>query len=114
MTAVAQKTADSCRSIGVALSPCTVPQAGKPTFEIADDEIEMGMGIHGEPGIWRGKLRTADEIATEMMERLLADMPLSGGDKVSVMVNSLGATPRKNSISSTTRSRKHLKPAAPP
>ena len=114
VTAVAQKTADSCRSIGVALSPCTVPQAGKPTFEIADDEIEMGMGIHGEPGIWRGKLRTADEIATEMMERLLADMPLSGGDKVSVMVNSLGATPRKNSISSTTRSRKHLKPAAPP
>ena len=93
VTAVAQKTADSCRSIGVALSPCTVPQAGKPTFEIADDEIEMGMGIHGEPGIWRGKLRTADEIATEMMERLLADMPLSGGDKVSVMVNSLGATP---------------------
>jgi dihydroxyacetone kinase-like protein len=70
-----------------------VPQAGKPTFEIADDEIEMGMGIHGEPGIWRGKLRTADEIATEMMERLLADMPLAGGDRVSIMVNSLGATP---------------------
>ena len=51
------------------------------------------MGIHGEPGIWRGKLRTADEIATEIMERLLADMPLAGGDHVSIMVNSLGATP---------------------
>ena len=93
VTAIAQKAADSCRSIGVALSSCTVPEAGKPTFEIADDEIEMGMGIHGEPGIWRGKLRTADEIASEMMERLLADMPLGSGDRVSVMVNSLGATP---------------------
>jgi dihydroxyacetone kinase-like protein len=93
VTKIAQKAADSCRSIGVALSSCTVPQAGKPTFEIADDEIEMGMGIHGEPGIWRGKLRTADEIASEMMERLLADMPLGSGDRVSVMVNSLGATP---------------------
>jgi dihydroxyacetone kinase-like protein len=93
VTKIAQKAADSCRSIGVALSSCTVPQAGKPTFEIADDEIEMGMGIHGEPGIWRGKLRTADEIATEMMERLLADMPLGSGDRISIMVNSLGATP---------------------
>lgn len=93
VTAVAQKAADACRSIGAALSPCTVPQAGKPTFEIADDEMEMGMGIHGEPGVWRGKLRTADDIAGEMMDRLLADMPLAGGDRVSVMVNSLGATP---------------------
>jgi dihydroxyacetone kinase-like protein len=93
VTAVAQKAADACRSIGAALSPCTVPQAGKPTFAIADDEMEMGMGIHGEPGVWRGKLRTADEIAGEMMDRLLADMPLAAGDRVSVMVNSLGATP---------------------
>lgn len=93
VTAVAQKAADACRSIGAALSPCTVPQAGKPTFEIADDEMEMGMGIHGEPGVWRGKLQTADQIAGEMMDRLLADMPISSGDRVSVMVNSLGATP---------------------
>lgn len=93
VTAVAQKAADACRSIGAALSPCTVPQAGKPTFEIADDEMEMGMGIHGEPGVWRGKLKTADDIAGEMMDRLLADMPLTNGDRVSVMVNSLGATP---------------------
>lgn len=93
VTAAAQKAADACRSIGVALSPCTVPQAGKPTFEIGDDEMEMGMGIHGEPGVWRGKLRTADEIAGEVMDRLLADMPLAAGDRVSVMVNSLGATP---------------------
>jgi len=93
VTAVAQKAADACRSIGAALSSCTVPQAGKPTFDIADDEMEMGMGIHGEPGVWRGKLRTADEIANEMIDRLLADMPLAAGDKVSVLVNSLGATP---------------------
>jgi len=93
VTAAAQKAADACRSIGVALSPCTVPQAGKPTFEIGDDEMEMGMGIHGEPGVWRGKLRTADDIAGEVMDRLLADMQLTSGDRVSVMVNSLGATP---------------------
>ncbi|MEM8728749.1 MAG: dihydroxyacetone kinase subunit DhaK [Pseudomonadota bacterium] len=93
VSAVAQKAADACRSIGAALSPCIVPQAGKPTFEIAADEMEMGMGIHGEPGVWRGKLQSADEIAGEMMDRLLADMPLGAGDRVSVLVNSLGATP---------------------
>ena len=93
VTAVAQKTADACRSIGVALGPCTVPQAGKPTFEIADDEMEIGMGIHGEPGVRRGKLLPADDIANEMMDRLLDDLPLSSDDRVSVLVNSLGATP---------------------
>ncbi|MEQ8965086.1 MAG: dihydroxyacetone kinase subunit DhaK [Azospirillaceae bacterium] len=93
VTRIAQKTADSCRSVGAALTPCIVPQAGTPTFEIADDEMEMGMGIHGEPGVWRGKLRTADQIAEEMVDKLLEDQPLSKGDKVSPMVNSLGATP---------------------
>jgi dihydroxyacetone kinase-like protein len=93
VTRVAQKAADACRSVGAALSPCTVPQAGKPTFQIAEDEMEMGMGIHGEPGVWRDKLKTADAIAEEMMDRLLADMPLASGDRVSIMVNSLGATP---------------------
>ncbi len=93
VTRVAQKTADACRSMVAALTPCTVPQAGKPTFEIADDEMEMGMGIHGEPGVWRGKLRKADEIAAEIMDHLLADQPLGKGDKVSPLINSLGATP---------------------
>jgi len=93
VTAVAQKAADACRSIGAALSSCTVPQAGKPTFEIGEDEMEMGMGIHGEPGVWRDKLRPADDIANEMMDRLFADMPVTAGDRVSVLVNSLGATP---------------------
>ena len=93
VTQVAQKAADACRSMGAALTPCTVPQAGKPTFEIADDEMEMGMGIHGEPGVWRGKLRTADAVAEEILDALLADQPLAAGDRVSILVNSLGATP---------------------
>jgi dihydroxyacetone kinase-like protein len=93
VTRIAQRVADACRSVGAALSPCTVPQAGKPTFHIGEDEMEMGMGIHGEPGVWRGKLRPADAIADEMMDRLLSDMPLAPGDRVSIMVNSLGATP---------------------
>lgn len=93
VTRVAQKTADACRSIGMALTPCTVPQAGKPTFELGANEMEMGMGIHGEPGIWRADLKPADAIVDEMVERLLADRPLARGDRVSVLVNSLGATP---------------------
>ncbi len=95
VTRVAQAAADACRSIGAALSPCTVPQAGRPTFQIGEGEMEMGMGIHGEPGVWRGALQTADEMAGEMMDRLLADMPLAEGDRVSVLVNSLGATPHE-------------------
>ena len=93
VTELAQKAAQACRSIGVALTPCTVPEVGKPTFEIGGDEIEMGMGIHGEPGIWRGQLRSADEIGSEMMERITAELNLTNGDKVSVLINSLGATP---------------------
>jgi len=93
VTRIAQRTADACRSIGMALTPCTVPQAGKPTFELGPDEMEMGMGIHGEPGIWRDSLKPADAIVDEMMDRLLADRPLGQGDRVSILVNSLGATP---------------------
>ncbi len=95
VTATAQKAADACRSIGMALTPCTVPQAGKPTFQIAEDEMEMGMGIHGEPGIWVDKLKPADAIVDEMMDRLTADMLLAKGDRVSILVNSLGATPHE-------------------
>ncbi len=93
VTAAARKAAESCRSIGVALSPCIVPQAGKPSFTLGEDEIEMGMGIHGERGIWRNRLRSADEIVDEMVARLREDMPLASGQRVSVLVNSLGATP---------------------
>ncbi|WP_413207186.1 dihydroxyacetone kinase subunit DhaK [Rhodospirillum sp. A1_3_36] len=93
VTRIAQKAADAVVSIGMAMTPCIIPQVGKPTFTIAEDEMEMGMGIHGEPGIRREKLRTADEIADEMFETLQADRPLGAGDRVSVLVNSLGATP---------------------
>ncbi len=93
VTAVAQKAADACRSVGVALTPCIVPAAGRPTFQLGDDEMEIGMGIHGEPGVHRGPLRRADEIAEDMLKMLLDDMPLGGGDRVSVLCNSLGATP---------------------
>ncbi|TGD41782.1 dihydroxyacetone kinase subunit DhaK [Pseudotabrizicola sediminis] len=91
VTDAAQRAANACRSVGFALSSCTVPQAGRPTFQIDEGDMEMGMGIHGEPGVWRGPLRKADVIAEEMMDILLADRAFSG--RVSVMVNSLGATP---------------------
>jgi dihydroxyacetone kinase-like protein len=93
VTAVAQKAVDACRSIGVALTPCTVPAVGRPTFEISESEMEIGMGIHGEPGVRRGPMRPADAIAEEMVSLLLADMPVCAGDRASILVNSLGATP---------------------
>jgi dihydroxyacetone kinase-like protein len=70
-----------------------VPAVGRPTFEISESEMEIGMGIHGEPGVRRGPLRPADAIAEEMVSLLLADMPLKARDRVSILVNSLGATP---------------------
>jgi dihydroxyacetone kinase-like protein len=93
VTAVAQKAADACRTVGVALSPCVVPQAGKATFEIDDSEMEIGMGIHGEPGVRRGSLKSADDIATEMLDIILKDRPIEKGARISPLVNSLGATP---------------------
>lgn len=95
---VAQKTVDNTRTIGVALSPCTVPEAGRPTFAIKDDEIEIGMGIHGEKGIEVHKMMTADEITKNIIEKIMTDMPLGAGDEVSVMVNGLGATPLEEQL----------------
>jgi dihydroxyacetone kinase-like protein len=93
--AVTLRALNNIRSIGVALSPCTVPAAGHPTFSIGEDEMEVGMGIHGEPGMRREKLQTADRIAERMTNAILADMPLTIGDRVAVMVNSLGGTPKE-------------------
>jgi dihydroxyacetone kinase-like protein len=93
VTAAAAKAVARTRTVGVALAPCQVPGAAQPTFTIADDEMEMGMGIHGEPGIWRDKLKPADAIADEMIDRLLADKPDDAGSRVALLVNSLGATP---------------------
>jgi dihydroxyacetone kinase-like protein len=90
--AAAEKALANTRSMGVALSPCTVPQIGKPTFTLGEDEMEIGMGIHGEPGTRRGKLQTADEITDQLVETILKDIDLTGSE-VTVMLNSLGATP---------------------
>ncbi|MCB0158068.1 MAG: dihydroxyacetone kinase subunit DhaK, partial [Caldilineaceae bacterium] len=93
VVAVTEKALANIRTMGVALSPCTVPMAGKPTFTIGDDEMEIGMGIHGEPGMKREKLQTADEITQRMMSAILDDLQPEAGDRLAVMVNGLGATP---------------------
>lgn len=95
VTTAARKAADACRSIGVALTPCVVPESGKASFSIADSEIEFGMGIHGEPGIWRGPMKSADALADEMLDHLLPELQLTRGSRVAVLVNSLGATPHE-------------------
>lgn len=81
------------RSMGVALTSCTVPAAGKPTFEIGEDEMEMGVGIHGEPGRRRIKLAGADEIAAEMLDAILGDLPEAKSSPVFLFVNGFGGTP---------------------
>ena len=90
---VAEKACANVRTMGVALTSCTVPRVGHPSFEIGDDEMEIGMGIHGEPGIRRGKLRPADEIVDEILTPILSDLPFQEGDEVAVLINGLGATP---------------------
>jgi dihydroxyacetone kinase-like protein len=90
---IAQKANDHTFTIGVALSPCSLPQTRKPNFEIGSDEMEIGMGIHGEPGIRRGKIKTADAITDDILDAILAEMEPSRDDKVAVLVNSLGSTP---------------------
>lgn len=90
---IAEKACANVRTMGVALSPCTVPRVGRPSFELAGDEMEIGMGIHGEPGIRRGKLLTADEIVDEMLAPILNDIPYMSGDEVAVLINGLGSTP---------------------
>ncbi len=81
--------------MGVALSACTIPAAGTPTFDVPAGEMEIGMGIHGEPGVRRGPLESADRIADELCAAVLADLPYVRGDEVSVLINGLGATPKE-------------------
>jgi dihydroxyacetone kinase-like protein len=90
---VAKDAVANTVTFGVALGPCTVPEAGRPTFSIGDDEMEIGMGIHGEAGIQRTKLQPADQIVTTLVEKLVEDGSLKRGDEISVLVNGLGATP---------------------
>jgi phosphoenolpyruvate---glycerone phosphotransferase subunit DhaK len=90
---IARKVNAQGRSMGVALTSCTVPTAGKPTFELGEDEMELGVGIHGEPGRQRLPLAPAKEIAEMLLEPILADLPFSSGDQVIAFVNGLGGTP---------------------
>ncbi|ABZ83720.1 dihydroxyacetone kinase, dhak subunit [Heliomicrobium modesticaldum Ice1] len=91
--AVAEKVIANVRSMGMALSPCTVPAAGKPSFTLAEDEVEIGMGIHGEPGTHRERIGSADETVTHLLDKILADIDVAAGDEVAVLINGLGATP---------------------
>lgn len=95
VVAVSELAAANLRSMGVALSPCTVPAAGVPTFDLPAGQMEIGMGIHGEPGVRRGALRPADDIADELVDAVVADLPFDRGDEVAILVNGLGATPRE-------------------
>lgn len=91
---IARKTNDHTRSMGVGLTPCSLPQTGKPSFELGDDEMEIGLGHHGEPGIRKAKLQQADIVADELVAAILEDIPLNEGEEVAVLVNGLGSTPR--------------------
>jgi len=95
VVSVTQRAASGLRSMGVALSPCTLPAAGRPTFDLPAGQMEIGMGIHGEPGVRRGPLETAEEIARDLVGQVVADLPYEAGDEVAVLVNGLGATPRE-------------------
>ena len=90
--AVAQKVIDNVRTMGAATLPSTIPASGKPGFELAEDEMEVGIGIHGEPGTHREKMMTANEITDHLLEKILADIDYSGSE-VAVMVNGSGSTP---------------------
>jgi phosphoenolpyruvate---glycerone phosphotransferase subunit DhaK len=93
VASVARRVNGAARSMGVALTSCTVPAVGHPTFDLPDDEIEVGIGIHGEPGRQRMPLQPAGAVAEMMLEPILADFDFSGEDGVIVFVNSMGATP---------------------
>jgi dihydroxyacetone kinase-like protein len=90
---VVRRVNDAGRSMGMALTSCTVPSAGRPTFELGEDEMEIGIGIHGEPGRQRMKLEPADRIVDRLMEPVLGDLPFRSGDRVLAFVNGMGGTP---------------------
>jgi phosphoenolpyruvate---glycerone phosphotransferase subunit DhaK len=100
---VTEKARDATRSIGVAVAAGSIPQTGEPTFELGADEIEIGMGLHGEPGVKRQKMAPADEIADLMAEQILDDLPFVAGDDVCLLVNNLGSTTMMELLIATRR-----------
>ena len=93
VAAVAQKVVGNVRSMGFALSPCTVPANGRPGFDLGDGEMEFGLGIHGEPGVRRAPVENADSLAKNLLAVIFDDLPFRRGDRVAVLVNGLGGTP---------------------
>jgi phosphoenolpyruvate---glycerone phosphotransferase subunit DhaK len=92
---LARKACANVRTMGMALTPCVVPENGRANFSIADGMMEIGMGIHGEPGIQKSAIRPVDEIVETMLQPILEDLPYVDGDEVSVLINGLGATPKE-------------------
>lgn len=93
VAAVAEDIVENTATMGIGLSPTILPTTGKPSFELPDGEMEIGIGIHGEPGIHRGALETAEEIVGRLLPAIMTDLALKAGDRVAVLVNGLGATP---------------------
>ena len=93
VAAAAEESNANTRTMAIALSSCTIPASGKPIFEISDEDMEIGMGLHGEPGIRRGPMLRADEVGAQLVEGILADLPALRNAEVAVMVNGAGATP---------------------
>lgn len=90
---IGEKVNSVTRTMGIALSACTPPAKGSPLFELGEDEVEVGVGIHGEPGRRRAKLTSADEIVDELLGAVSGDLPFASGDRVALMINGLGGTP---------------------
>ncbi|GAB3580986.1 dihydroxyacetone kinase subunit DhaK [Leifsonia lichenia] len=90
---IGEKVNSVTRTMGLALTACTPPAKGSPLFELGDDEIEIGVGIHGEPGRRRAKIEPANDLVDELLEPVIADLPYVSGDRVALMVNGLGGTP---------------------
>ena len=91
---VAQKVVDNVGTMGMALTSCVTPEKGEPTFDLPEDEIELGIGIHGEPGVERTDVMSADEITEELTEAVLADLDVEAGQEVMTIVNGMGGTPQ--------------------
>lgn len=94
--------------MGVALGPCSLPQTRKPNFELGENDMEIGMGIHGEPGVERGPLKSANEITDQLLDKILPEMNAARGDRVAVLVNGLGATPLMELYIMTARVKERL------
>jgi dihydroxyacetone kinase-like protein len=90
---IGRKVNANGRSMGLALTPCITPAAGEPSFELADDEVEIGIGIHGEPGRFKEKVGPASQLTERLLHPIIEDLPFTSGDRVLAFVNGMGGTP---------------------